>query len=279
MLLPVLPHALEVLRGQTEHGVGSVRVVGKNGGRRRNVDAINAHIQNRLGAEKLDCISAVEAARWLDEAGLLPDRKGGLPLRNLLRKGLIDGAAQDPPGRYGRWSICKKVNPVETAMPKKEQRWAESSKAANRLPPSLKPGVDLVIIGEGPVPGGVSLRLGCYYANRTNTFWSDLYETGFTPTLLEPCDYKRLLELSPSIGLDDVYDDPKGLFERLAECGPRQVVFNSKKAFERVRRDPYSKQLLRGFGKPTVLYDSSWNARSYRPRRLAILRALRKRFR
>ena len=278
VLLPVLPHALETLRGRTEHRMASIGGVRRNGGKRRNVEAISAYIQNRLGAEKLDCISAVEAARWLDEAGLLPDRKGGLPLRNLLRKGLIDGASQDPPGRYGRWSICKKVNPVETAMPKKEQRWAESSKTANRLPPSLKPGVDLVIVGVGPKPGGRSLRLGCYYADGRNSFWRDLYESGFTLSLFEPCDYPRLLDIVPSIGLDDLNDDAEGLWERLQECRPRVVVFNSKEARKRAQRDHYGRQILNAF-ECHALHDSSGrSAGSYRPQRLAALRALRRRF-
>ena len=46
-----------------------------------------------------------EAARWLDKAGLLTDRKGGLPLRNLLRAGRIAGQQQRPDKKNGRWFI------------------------------------------------------------------------------------------------------------------------------------------------------------------------------
>lgn len=68
---------------------------------------INLHIQERLEHLWQDEVVAVEAARWLDEAGLLPDRKGGLPLRNLLRNGRIAGQQQRPDQKGGRWTICR----------------------------------------------------------------------------------------------------------------------------------------------------------------------------
>jgi hypothetical protein len=47
-------------------------------------------------------VPAVEAARWLDRAGLLRDSpiRPGLPLRNLLRVGLITGQRQEPNHRW-----------------------------------------------------------------------------------------------------------------------------------------------------------------------------------
>lgn len=71
------------------------------------IKGINAHLQSRLLAESREEVNAVEAARWLDEQGLLADRndRPGLPLRRLLRKGLIDGAEQRPRRPYGRWRI------------------------------------------------------------------------------------------------------------------------------------------------------------------------------
>lgn len=49
--------------------------------------AINAHIQHQLRLTGLDEVTAVEAACWLDEVGLLKDspHRPGLPLRRLLR--------------------------------------------------------------------------------------------------------------------------------------------------------------------------------------------------
>ncbi len=68
---------------------------------------INEFIQSRLRVEKLDEVTAVEAAKWLDRAGLLGDSKDrpGRNLRALLREGLIVGSVQDPPMKHGRWFI------------------------------------------------------------------------------------------------------------------------------------------------------------------------------
>jgi hypothetical protein len=66
---------------------------------------INQHLQNRLSALGRDDVTAVEGARWLDTAGLLGDSESrpGLPLRNLLRDRVIDGAEQRPNHKYGGW--------------------------------------------------------------------------------------------------------------------------------------------------------------------------------
>ena len=67
--------------------------------------AINLHLQQRLELDWREEVRAVEAARWLDKAGLLTDRKGGLPLRNLLRAGRIAGQEQRPNRKNGAWFI------------------------------------------------------------------------------------------------------------------------------------------------------------------------------
>jgi hypothetical protein len=67
--------------------------------------AINHFLQDELRRRGLDYVPAVEAAQWLDGADLLPDRKEGLPLRDLLRQGNIVGGRQEPPQRYGKWFI------------------------------------------------------------------------------------------------------------------------------------------------------------------------------
>ena len=66
---------------------------------------INLHLQERLEHEWRDEVRAVEAAGWLDEVGLLRDRKRGLPLRNLLRAGHIAGQEQRPNKKNGSWFI------------------------------------------------------------------------------------------------------------------------------------------------------------------------------
>jgi diadenosine tetraphosphate (Ap4A) HIT family hydrolase len=71
------------------------------------VDRINRYIQRRISSEDVDEVTANDAAKWLDEAGLLKDslHRPGLNLRNLLRAGLIEGSVQRPPEKNGRWFI------------------------------------------------------------------------------------------------------------------------------------------------------------------------------
>ena len=71
------------------------------------IERINAHLQSRLRKESRKEVPAVEAAIWLDAAGVLPDSRArpGLPLRRLLRDGFITGQEQRPNVRSGRWWI------------------------------------------------------------------------------------------------------------------------------------------------------------------------------
>ena len=67
--------------------------------------AINIHLQERLEQDWREEVRAVEAARWLDKAGLLRNYKNGLPLRRLLRAGRIAGQEQRPNQKNGAWFI------------------------------------------------------------------------------------------------------------------------------------------------------------------------------
>lgn len=60
------------------------------------------HIQDQLKKRGLLEVDAVEAAKWLDRAGILRDslQRPGLPLRNLLRAGLIIGQRQESNHRW-----------------------------------------------------------------------------------------------------------------------------------------------------------------------------------
>jgi hypothetical protein len=66
------------------------------------VAQINGFLQDELRRSERSEVPAVEAARWLDRAGLLRDSpiRPGLPLRNLLRVGLITGQRQEPNHRW-----------------------------------------------------------------------------------------------------------------------------------------------------------------------------------
>jgi hypothetical protein len=70
------------------------------------VGAVNALIQQRMLSLGLAETTAVDAAGWLDKAGVLGDSptRPGLPLRKLLRDGLIEHAFQLP---NKRWYITR----------------------------------------------------------------------------------------------------------------------------------------------------------------------------
>lgn len=74
-----------------------------------NIDKINAFLQRELIKRRQFEVTAVKAAGWLEEAGLLNDSptKPGLPLRKLLRAKRILGQVQIPNRKHGRWFIRK----------------------------------------------------------------------------------------------------------------------------------------------------------------------------
>ena len=73
------------------------------------IPAINDFLQQHLSQPGASELTAVEAGRLLDQAGLLTDsrQRRGLPLRNLLRAGKITGADQRPPRPNGLWFITR----------------------------------------------------------------------------------------------------------------------------------------------------------------------------
>jgi ribosomal 50S subunit-associated protein YjgA (DUF615 family) len=70
---------------------------------------IDAFLSGELRRRKLPEVTAVEAAAWLNSAGILADYppRPGRPLRNLLRAGRVGNAEQRPPQRYRRWFIVR----------------------------------------------------------------------------------------------------------------------------------------------------------------------------
>ncbi len=108
-----------------------------------------------------------------------------------------------------------------------------------RLPELLRPGLDLVICGTAA--SSVSAARGQYYAGPGNRFWSVLAETKLTARLLDPSEFRLLLDFG--IGLTDVVKDQHGmdreidfsgwgalLQRRLAPHAPRCLCFNGKRA-------------------------------------------------
>lgn len=71
------------------------------------IRAINEFLQNKLRVTSQQEVTAVEAARWLDEAGILHDDESrpGRNLRGHLRGGEVIGAERRPNVQNGHWFI------------------------------------------------------------------------------------------------------------------------------------------------------------------------------
>lgn len=107
------------------------------------------------------------------------------------------------------------------------------------LPDLLAPG--LVTVFCGSAAGAASARRGLPYAGPGNKFWPMLYETGLTPSLFAPEDYRGLLNLG--IGLTDVNktqsgadtdltvdgDDVGAVVAKLEKYQPRLLAFTAKR--------------------------------------------------
>jgi hypothetical protein len=91
---------------RSRHSTGSVRYEPSI---LSDVARINAFLQRELQRRRVAEVTAVEAAEWLASARILANSESrpGLPLRNLLRAGQIDGAVQRPPQPHGRWFITR----------------------------------------------------------------------------------------------------------------------------------------------------------------------------
>ncbi len=112
----------------------------------------------------------------------------------------------------------------------------------------LARGVRLVFCGINP--GRVSAAARAPFANPRNDFWRLLHAAGFTPRLLEPSEYRRLLEFGVGLtnaarrttrGSGDLrVADFEGARERLetitAQLRPRAVAFVGKAAYQGVFR-------------------------------------------
>lgn len=150
------------------------------------------------------------------------------------------------------------------------------------LDPMILP--DLRVIFVGSEPGKESLRTGHYFADSRNSFYRDLYQSGWTRKIYSSQEDANLLA-NENIGMYDVYDSPKQLELLLAEYKPRIVCFNSKMALERFIQyelgagqwagENAGKHVNFHWG-PIVwaLYDSSGQAAGYRVKRIELLKDL-----
>jgi TDG/mug DNA glycosylase family protein len=115
------------------------------------------------------------------------------------------------------------------------------------LPDLLAPGLDLVFVGINP--GETSARLGHYYANRGNAFWSLLSGSPLVSRGVGPEDDAALAHATPlRIGFTDVVkrvetdsskvetfeirDAAAGFRTRIALATPRAVCFTGARQFD-----------------------------------------------
>lgn len=100
------------------------------------------------------------------------------------------------------------------------------------LPDRISTGMQVLISGDEPKPGGISLKEGHYYADGSNKFWSLLYDSGLSSEALTWQDDETLPRLG--IGLTDL-NKSDGLgsgsarLEALVRAfRPQSVAFNGK---------------------------------------------------
>ena len=110
----------------------------------------------------------------------------------------------------------------------------------------LQDGLQIVLCGTAV--GTASAIAGAYYAHKQNKFWKILHETGLTPELLQPHQYRDLLR--HRIGLTDFVKTHSGMdhqipLSELAEMSrvrlgaaiatfrPQFLAFTSKNAGQR----------------------------------------------
>jgi double-stranded uracil-DNA glycosylase len=110
----------------------------------------------------------------------------------------------------------------------------------------LQDGLKVVLCGTAV--GTASALAGAYYAHKQNKFWNILYETGLTPELLQPHQYRDLLR--HRIGLTDFVKTHSGMdhqipLSKLTEMSrarlgaaiaafrPQFLAFTSKNAGQR----------------------------------------------
>lgn len=116
------------------------------------------------------------------------------------------------------------------------------------LPDLLATNLKLVICGTAV--GKSSFQQKLYYARRGNRFWSTLYQTGLTPILLIPAEYKQLLtygigltdlaknRIGMDFGLNQTDFMSDGLIDLLKQYQPKYLCFNGKRAAKEFFRQP-----------------------------------------
>ncbi len=234
-------------------------------------------VRRRLGEE-----TAVEAAAWLDEAGLLPDSptRPGLPLRKLLSAGRIRSG--EPPQKHGNWFIVRREvdAPESVGTRRRKQSTSEtlSKPAASvegeghrvtiewmgekivTLEDLLRPALRVLCIGINPALA--SVEQGHYYQGRSGQgFLARLRLVGLLPAYDGRWEDDAAFELG--IGQTDIVKRPtakaeaispaefafgkRALGERLAGVQATLVIFTFKQAAKKLFGDFKGHGFISGF--------------------------------
>jgi double-stranded uracil-DNA glycosylase len=108
------------------------------------------------------------------------------------------------------------------------------------LPDVIQEGLYVVFCGTAV--GTASMKARAYYAGPGNRFWPTLHETGLTPVLVRPANYRLIL--NSRLGLTDLVKthsgsdsslrhegfDAAGFRKKIRDHAPVIVAFNGKKA-------------------------------------------------
>lgn len=212
------------------------------GGSALEISKINHLIQSQLHSKGLQEVTTIEAAKWLDIAGLLKDSEvcPGRPLRNLLRRGLIIGQYQE---KNRRWFIRL----IEHGFYPQGVGTNNITKDKNGyiLPDYLTNGLRVVFVGT--IVGNRSAARKHYYSGINNKFWSILKEAGIIDE--EISSEKDYMVLDFGVGLTDIVKDSctsndenlnqsdysisiKELNEKIKKYKPIFVCFNGMNAFK-----------------------------------------------
>lgn len=117
---------------------------------------------------------------------------------------------------------------------------SQTNKSAQILPDVLAEGLDVVFCGSAA--GSASARAGAYYAGPGNRFWPILHDSGLTPRLMLPNEFRNAVHYG--VGLTDLSkfqsgadsaldaggDDAGALADKIIAYAPRVLAFNGKHA-------------------------------------------------
>jgi double-stranded uracil-DNA glycosylase len=157
----------------------------------------------------------------------------------------------------GRRSASIVKTPRSGLIPNPMARYPKAQRP-DVLPDVLQASLRVVLCGTAV--GTASAETGAYYAHKQNKFWKILHDTGLTPALLSPHQYRELLH--HGIGLTDFVKTHSGMdhqipLTKLAEVSrarlraamlkfrPAFLAFTSKTGGQRFLGGP------RGYGEQT----------------------------